>query len=147
MVKIDEKNEKNFHDEKKNSLDLLALLQDACKGLVYISETDAPVTAFVSDHKISNGEDIIHQLIGKTDEAVSEVDFGQFFSRLTTIKEWHGDREKARAKKFLDLQKLIEENLSDRKVFRVGSVRLRIFVVGFDNQHRAAGVKTNAVET
>ena len=147
MVKIDEKNEKNFHDEKKNSLDLLALLQDACKGLVYISETDAPVTAFVADHKISKGEDIIHQLIGKTDEAVSEVDFGQFFSHLTTIKEWHGDREKARAKKFLDLQKLIEENLSDRKVFRIGNIRIRIYAVGLDSSGRLVGITTNAVET
>ncbi|MFT3743151.1 MAG: nuclease A inhibitor family protein [Pyrinomonadaceae bacterium] len=147
MAKKDEKNEKNFHGEKKNSPALLPLLEKACEGLIYVSETDAPVTAFVSDHKLSDGGDIIQQLVGKTDEPVSESDFGQFFARLTAIKDWHGEREKARAKKFLDLQKLIEENLSDRKVFRVGSVRLRIFVVGFDSEHRVAGVTTNAVET
>ena len=147
MSKNVEKNKKTFLRKGNLSPSLVSQLEDACKGLIYISETDAPVTAFTTGPDFVAGESIIQQLGGKANEPVSEIDFDQFFERLTTVKDWHGEREKLRAKKFLDLQKLIEENLSNRKVFRIGEIRLRIFAVGTDSDGRLVGIETNAVET
>ena len=51
------------------------------------------------------------------------------------------------AKKFLDLQKLLEENLCELKVYKTGTVRLNIFAVGRDQDGRLMGVPAWAVET
>jgi hypothetical protein len=147
MSKNDEKSRKNFHKSDKNLAPFYSQLEDACNGLIYISETDAPVKPFISKGFTVDREAALKQLSAGADGTISEVQFSQFFERLTTIKDWYGEREKTRAKKFLDLQKLIEENLSDRKIFRIGDVRITIFAVGFDSEGRLAGVTTNAVET
>ena len=147
MSKNDEKNKKNFRDIEKNRPAFFSRLEDACKGLFYISEIDAPVEAFASKTDSLVGGDIVQQIAGKTDETIEEADFTKFFERLTAVKDWHGEQEKTRAKKFLDLQKLIEENLSNRKVFRLGDIRIRIYAVGLDSEGRLVGIKTNAVET
>lgn len=147
MSKNVEKSRKIFHESEKNLPAIFPQLEAACKGLIYISEIDAPVEAFTSDTDSMNGGDILQQIVGKSDERIEEADFSKFFEKLTAVKEWHGEREKVRAKKFLDLQKLIEENLSDRKVFRIGNIRIRIYAVGLDSSGRLVGITTNAVET
>ena len=128
---------------------LFAMIQDGCDGLIYISETDEPVTAF--DGGLVNDDvgskTILQQTGSDPNETVREIEIAKFFERLTKVKEWHGTREKATAKKFLDLQKLIEENLSGPKVFKIGDIRIRIYAVGLDDEGRIIGIMTNAVET
>lgn len=51
------------------------------------------------------------------------------------------------AKKFLELQTLLEENLHDLKVFKLGRIRLDIYAVGIDRNGNPLGIKTQAVET
>ena len=148
MLKMTEKKHKNFQRSNKNSDGLFREITRACEGLFYISETDAPVLAFNGSVAVEvSGEIILHQTGGKAEVPVEEIAFKDFFGRLTTIREWFGEKEKARAKKFLDLQKLIEENLSDLKVFKIGKVRIRIYAVGLDKDGRLVGITTEAVET
>ena len=145
---MSEKNQKNFQNENKNSSALFRDIERACAGLIYISETDAPMLAFrgtETDHL--SGETIIRQVGGKAEDAIEEISFDDFFARLTTVKEWFGETERARATKFLELQKLLEEHLSQRKVFRIGKIRLDIYAVGIDKDGCLMGVKTMAVET
>lgn len=123
-------------------------IETACEGLIYISETDAPVLPFAGSAATEvTGEIILQQTGAKADEQIEEVSIAEFFGRLTPVKDWFGEAEKARAKKFLDLQKLIEENLRSAKVFRIGAIRVRIFAVGIDAEGRLMGVSTEAVET
>lgn len=143
-----EKKHKNFQKSNKNSDELFREITHACEGLFYVSETDAPVLAFSGSEATEvSGEIILHQTGGKAEERVKEIAIDDFFGRLTAVKDWFGEREKAMAKKFLDLQKLIEENLSDLKVIKIGAIRLRIYVVGIDNAGRLMGIMTEAVET
>ena len=149
MTKKSEKIEKNFHANEKKMMPLFSRIQEACDGLIYISETDAPVTAFdggVVEGDVGSGP-ILQQIGREPNESIREVGFAKFFVRLTTIKDWHGAREKARTKKFLDLQKLIEENLVEPKVFKIGDIRIRIYAVGLDSEGRLMGIRTEAVET
>ena len=137
-----------FQNENKDPAALFHRIQQACEGLIYISETDAPVIAFAGQPVDVVTADFILQQAGlPADSPVEERDFAESFGRLTAMKEWFGEVETARAKKFLELQKLLEENLSELKVFRVGSRRLDIFAVGIDKDGRLAGVTTKAVET
>ena len=143
-----EKTQKNFQKTNKNTEQLFRQIEQACDGLLYISETDAPVVAFYgSAARGTTGEIILQQTGSKPEGPAEEVAFDEFFARLTAIRDWFGAREKARAKKFLDLQNLIEENLSDLKVFRIGKIRVRIYAVGVDDEGRLMGVATDAVET
>jgi hypothetical protein len=137
-----------FQENNNNSAGLSATLVTACEGLIYISEMDAPVTPFFgSEAETITGETILQQANLPGDSPVTELSLDAFFGRLTEIRDWYGDAEKLRAKKFSELQKLLGENLSDPKVFRVGRVQVDIFAVGIDKDGHLAGVTTKAVET
>ena len=137
-----------FQNENKNTGELFHEIERACEGLIYISETDAPVLAVAGQPADAVTANLILQQTGlAADAPVEERDFVEFFGRLTAIREWYGEAEAARAKKFLELQKLLEENLRELKVFRIGAIRLDIFAVGIDKDGCLMGVMTKAVET
>lgn len=137
-----------FQKNDKGDGKLFHEIERACEGLIYISEADAPVLAFAGEPTDAVTANVILQQTGLTADApIEERDFVNVFERLTTHKDWHREIETARAKKFLELQKLLEENLRELKVFRVGHRRLDIFAVGIDKDGRLTGVSTTAVET
>ncbi len=137
-----------FQNENENTRELFHQIEHACEGLIYISETDAPVLTFAGQPTDAVNADVILQYSGMTaEEPVEEREFAEFFDRLTTIRDWYGEAEKARAQKFLELRKLLKENLSELKVFRIGRIRLDIFVVGINTDGCLVGVSTKAVET
>lgn len=137
-----------FFQNDENSNALFREIELACEGLIYISETDAPVVVFIGRPADKfTVQEVVPQLGLALDTPVEERCFDEFFSRLTANKEWHGDAEKTRAAKFLALQKLLESNLSDLKVFRIGRIKIDIFVVGIDKDRRYIGIATKAVET
>lgn len=131
-----------------NEPGLFGEIERTCEGLIYISETDAPVLAFSGQPADMVTADVILQQTGLPAESVvEERDFAEFFGRLTAHHEWHGENETARTKKFLVLQKLLEENLVELKVFRIGLRRLDILAVGIDKDGTLTGITTRAVET
>ena len=137
-----------FQKKNKNSNDLSDVFETACEGLVYISETDAPILPFAGGPADTvTGQIILQQTGGEPQTQVEEIEFDTFFTKLTTIKDWYGEPEKARAERFLDLKMLLEENLRELKVFRIGNIRLDIYVVGIDIEGNLMGVTTIAVET
>jgi len=123
--------------------ELLAEIEKSTKGLTYISETDGEVEpVFVDSSEAENFLDSI----GK-DEKGETLDPSAFFYRLTTKKEWFGQKEDERARKFALLEEILQANLRDLKVIRVGRIRIDIYVVGFDIDGNLAGIKIKAVET
>lgn len=127
---------------------MMKRIEKACGGLVYISEIDADIEPFAGSEADRVDSDTASKYAGKQAAApIEERDFEEFFRRLTTVREWHGDAEIEKAKKFQVLYELLREDLRQIKVFRVGRVRLDIFVVGLDKYGSVAGVKTRAVET
>ncbi|CAN5439850.1 nuclease A inhibitor family protein [soil metagenome] len=145
---MSEKNQKNLQIKNKNSDTLFRSIKHACEGLIYVSETDAPVDAFRGTAADVVTRNVIIQQTGRKEECpIEEVSFDDFFARLTADKDWFGKNEKAIAKKFLELRVILEENLRDRKVFRLGKIQIDIYAVGVDKDGCLMGVKTKAVET
>ena len=145
---MDKKNHIFFRADKKNNDDVIAVISRACDGLVYISETDAEVTPVDLGTADSIDVEIILQRAGmKVGTEVGEVDAEKFFTKLTAIKEQQSDAQKKRAKKFLALQQVLENNLRSLKVYRFGKIRIDILIVGLDDAGQILGVRTNAVET
>lgn len=137
-----------FSKEGKEKEKFSSEIEMLCRGLVYVSETDAPITYFsVPEASEASSKIILQQAAKRKNKQIEEVQFDDFFDRLISFKDWFGDREKVRAKKFLKLKQLLEENLTGIKVFRIGEIQVEIFVAGIDKEGRLAGVKTEAVET
>lgn len=133
-------------DLRKN--ELIEQIKSYAAGLYYISETDAEILPFIGEHTESVSKEVIlNQTKNKPDELIGEKKIDEFFSRLTEIQDWFGDEEKKTAEKYLSLRKLLEKNLRDLKVFKVGKIQLDIYVVGIDAENRLLGIKTKAVET
>lgn len=145
---MDKKNDIFFRDEKKDDGDVLALISRACVGLIYISETDAPVTPLdLGPADKIDGETILQHAELKAGTEINEVEAKTFFAKLTAIKDGQTDSQKKRARKFLALQQELEKNLRSLHVYRFGKVRIDILIVGLDDAGHILGVRTEAVET
>jgi hypothetical protein len=113
-----------------------------------MSETDAEIFPFTGSkaERVSK-ENLLRQIGEPKETPVEERDFDQMFERFIKIQDWYGDEEKATAEKFAALKSLLEKNLTDLKVFKVGRLDLDIYFVGLDKEGKLAGIQTKAVET
>ncbi len=128
--------------------DLAEQIKNVVTGLWYISETDAEILAFNGSKADSVKKENLLNQIGKPSETpVEERDFAELFTRLTQLQDWFGDDEKATAEKFAALKDLLEKNLKDLKVFKVGQIQLDVYVIGLDTDGNLSGIQTKAVET
>lgn len=123
-------------------------LRRACEGVYYVSETDAEIFPFFGGKAAGRSRETIALELGlKKETAVEERSFVDFFARLTKIQDWFTEIETKNAKRFLALQKLLEENLEDLIVLRTGRIQIDIYVVGIDAAGNLAGIQTKTVET
>ena len=131
-----------------NKDELAKQIEKVAEGLYYISETDAEIFPFIGNKaQAVTVEEILKETESAADTAVEERDFNEFFARLTEMQDWFGEEETAVADKFAELKKLLEENLKDIQVFKIGKIQLNIYVVGLDSESNLIGIKTKAVET
>jgi len=118
----------------------LDALKRASKGLRYTSETDAPLEPFAwkaAGDKLADAQ--LLQLAGAEEgTAVEQTTLDDFFR---TVPPEH----KA---KFDQLAKVLKEQLSGIKVYRVGDeAEKEVYIVGKTKDGQWAGLKTTVVET
>lgn len=114
-------------------------LRDACKGLVYPSETDAPFEAFLwpgGGGRLS-AADVLAPAGLPGDTPVEVGTLTDFFRAIP--KRVRGD--------YLALAAAIADHLNDVTVVKVGQVKRTAYVVGQTDDGDLAGVKTEVVET
>ena len=128
---------------------VIQTLQSAADGLLFLSETDAPLTPFI--WPADKDEKLTPELVGKLAGApantpIKSVKLETFFRPATQEEEWHNDEEKAQAQRFQTLVTVIKDTLEGIKVFRVGETNIDVYIVG-TVEGGYAGLKTNIVET
>ena len=134
--------------EIKVGKDLAKEIKKIVSGLYYISETDSEIFPFVGEKaEAVTKEIVLRQTKHRTDSKIEERSFENFFSRLTKIEDWFGDEEMETVRKFQSLKKLLQDNLRDFKVFKIGTIDLDVYVLGLDSENVLMGIKTKAVET
>lgn len=118
---------------------VLKELKAAAKGLLFPSETDAPLEAFAWP-----GAD------GPPDEKVvranANVGADAPVEQLTIAELTRGIPDESR-RDFLPLFAVFAHHLSGVTVFKVGEVNIDVYIVGRTTDGQYAGVKTHAVET
>ena len=141
------KSKKIFAPDEVENDSLMSALENACRDLVFISETDADLEPLVAGEARSRSLASYLRGLQIDNEQIEEVSFDKFFNRLTIEKDWHRELDKKRVMRFLKLRKMLEKNLDDLRVIRVGRIMIDIYIVGVTTYGRLAGVKTKAIET
>jgi Nuclease A inhibitor-like protein len=116
------------------------------EGLLFMSETDAPLTYYELDPERSQqwppstaGQFL--QLIGEDPAApVEDITPEKFFRDLRPGNE---DRENQVA----TLRRTMTGELKNLGGFRVGEIQIKIFVLGKDDSGKVVGLQTLSVET
>jgi hypothetical protein len=130
--------------------DLAERLRLATEGLVYQSETDAPVRPFVLagyGARPVTGEALLAAIGRDASTPVETSDAKRFFAGLVTVEDWYGDDERRTAERYAVLEHLLDETLTGVTVVRVGRTQIDVYVVGTTPDGDLAGVVTRAVET
>jgi DNA integrity scanning protein DisA with diadenylate cyclase activity len=126
----------------------LSVLRKATKGLLYMSEMDAPFKVVaLKDGETPSAANVAELLGAPADSPVEEVAFGKFFGELTKVQKWHAEDDKAVVKRYQDLLAVLRESLSSLKVFKVGRVRVKIAILGKTDGGNWAGLSTESLET
>lgn len=134
--------------QEKDDETLIDEIRSSAAGLFYISESDNPLEVFSGGRADTvNYKEILKQTGKDEREPIEEIPFDDFFDRLTEIKGWYGENEKANAHRYAALRDLLRSNLKDLKVFRVGKIQIEIYVVGVTEKQILTGIKTKSIET
>lgn len=119
------------------------------ENLLYPSESDESVH-FLSLPWVGGKEVFVREfgeLLGlEAAKDVAEEAPECFWSPVTADREWYGTEERERTARFVELRKILEENLEHIQYFEVGEVEVGLFLVGQSDQS-IMGIKTTAVRT
>jgi hypothetical protein len=123
-------------------------LKQASKGLLFLSETDAPfeVIHWQTQEQLTPAK--LLQLTGHSPDApVKVVSINDFFAIATQEEDWHDQEEQETVKRFQHLVSVLKQNLSQLQVYRVGSIDIDAYIVGVTDGGEWAGLSTKLVQT
>ena len=131
--------------EKKNIPPIAEELTKLCRSLLYISEIDSKVLPF-----FAIGEFPETFLIDQRTSKEAKIETGSaddFFEKTTRERDWHKAEDKKRVDGFRKLKDFMKANLRDLSLYKIGRIRIDIYVIGIDADGNTAGIQTKAVET
>jgi len=106
-------------------------LRKASLGLFYMSESDYPFELIRWDGRTEITSEFLRSVASQpTDCPVQETDFEAFLSG-----------------RYQNLAQLMESNLSNLKVYKVGRINMPVYVVGRSPEGSWLGISTRVVET
>lgn len=128
---------------------LIARLQDATKGLLWMSEIDAPLEVvhwLPSDLELTQ-ERLLKLTHHPLTTPVKMVAVDTFFAGATEEQDWFGEEERAIAEQYRTLVAILKQSLSNLRVYRVGEVNIDLYILGQAASGDWVGLATQAVET
>lgn len=126
---------------------LIEELRATTSGLTFMSESDYPLEVFKWGEAEPTHE-FLRGLTGEAADAPVETRTAQDFFRVAASEsEWKNAELLSEARRFQALLRLLEQNLTDLKVFRVGAVNIPVYVAGRSPSGNWLGVSTRVVET
>jgi hypothetical protein len=130
--------------------EILRDLETATSGLLYSSESDRPFHLFQHDNPVPDPltAEAFAALVGADPgDPIEEWTIDRFFLPHIELVHPLDQAAWARVPRYDALKNLLRSRLRDVRVFRVGRVQVRCFVVGRDPEGKLVGLETVAVET
>ena len=126
---------------------LLEELREATRGLTYMSESDYPFEVFTWGAAEPTDE-FLRGLTGEPADAQVETRTPEDFFRVSASEaDWKNVAMLGSARSIQRVLFLLEQNLSDLRVYRVGVINIPVYVVGRSASGNWLGVSTRVVET
>lgn len=114
---------------------LLTQFQTTIDGLYFPSETDYPFEVVLwQGEDAPTVDELLEQTEHAQDSPVKTIELREFFSSALQARDWHGEEEQATVQQFHNLVELIEQTLSEVKIYQVGTIEIDVYIVGFDEQ-------------
>ncbi|MES2765731.1 MAG: nuclease A inhibitor family protein [Bacteroidota bacterium] len=121
-------------------------LSDITVGLFYSSQTEYPFDQ-VNYVDASTAQNLLKELALPLETPVQEVGFDNFFENLTKIDDNTDAGQRAKAKRYADMQQLLKTNLTELKVYRVGDeTKVGIYILGKFSDGSWTGLRTYSIE-
>ena len=132
----------------KTDEQVLGELERATAGLLFMSEADYPFRTVRLAGPAEPSPHRLREMAGApADAPVAAQSLEEFFRVAAAEQEWKGERERAEARRYQALARLLKENLADLRVWRVGAVNIAVFVFGRGDSGNWLGLSTRVVET
>ncbi len=125
-------------------------LRRLCTGLLYPSETDAPIDVYVwntSERGAMTFDNIAFDLHHPEDVHVSESEAEEFFEGVTDIYEWHTPEEVEETKQYQALKEMFFANVTKPIQLWFGENKVDVLVLGRTSDGNYVGLRTFIVET
>ncbi len=131
----------------KTTETILQELAAAIQDLPYISETDAFWETITWPGSVAPTPATILAWHNTPDMPIRLDDFVRMFRAPTTAHEGLSESGLQRVRRYRHLVSLLQENLADIAIFRIGGVEQTVYVLGRTAQGVWLGLKTHASET
>jgi hypothetical protein len=131
--------------------EIIDRLQQATVDLLWMSESDYPFQIVRwSDKEINS-----MLFPDRTDEDIKMISLDDFFAPALKVEDWYETEELATVDRYKLLLEIIKSNLTELKVFRIGSIlpgrdsanEIDIYIVGKTPSGDIIGLQTRIVET
>lgn len=125
---------------------IIAELKKATEGLMFMSESDYPFEIVRLEGEPDQQR--LRELgAAAADAPVETRSLEEFFRAAASEPEWKKGEELATARRFQSLVRLLKENLSEARVYRVGEINIAVFILGKSAEGNWLGLQTRVVET
>ncbi|UQA58364.1 nuclease A inhibitor family protein [Polyangium aurulentum] len=124
----------------------LSSIEEAARGLLFPSESDRPLLPYRFGPEEPTPEAVLRARGLPAETPVEEVSLASFFEGVTQAPEGAAE-EDATAERFRALVALLERELTELRVLRVGKVDIDALVLGRHPSGEWIGVSTQLVET
>lgn len=126
---------------------LLQTIDEAARGLLFPSESDFPIEPFSYGDQEPTPAALLEQRGLSADTPVEQAGLGDFFAGLTEASDDASEADRATAECFRSLMTVLEKNIEDVRMYRLGKVDIEVVVIGRHASGTWLGVRTNVVET
>lgn len=132
----------------KSDEELIEELKELTEGLLFMSESDFPFEIVGWKGSIEISPQFLRGLTGQAEDAPVEIlSVDDFFGVAMSEEGWRSDEGRTEAKKYRALVQYLKNNLDELKVYRVGEIKIPVYIVGRSKTGNWLGISTQMVET
>ncbi|MBA2733829.1 MAG: nuclease A inhibitor family protein [Acidobacteria bacterium] len=123
-------------------------LERATAGLFIMSESDYPFQVIRWEGLNEITPQFLREVTGQNDDApVTVQSVAGFFGNRMAVQKLTGERDRVELKGYEALLRILNDNLDDLKVYRIGEINIPVFILGRSKTGNWLGLSTRVVET